>query len=285
MLQNQVYQLYDNQLKNWDTFRENVNNLRTLKTRIVNINGTKITLQFNPKRIVSSGSKIDKKSLSERPCFLCKKNRPEVQERVIFNQDFEILVNPYPIIPYHFTIPKINHEDQQILPNIGTMIDLALELEDFNIFYNGPQCGASAPDHMHFQAVKKSILPLENDIKNIHNSFNKADYLRSCIFIKDNDKKMIINTFNNIYDQFKTEECEPKMNIFCWSEQKEITICIFPRKAHRPSYYFEKGEKQILVSPGAIDMAGILILPQEKDFNNITEKIIQDIYTQVSAEI
>ena len=96
---------------------------RTLSKRFEELKGVQTRevgsalAQFNPARLVSTGAKIDKATLAKRPCFLCEKNRPSEQIVLSFGEGFDILVNPFPILPVHFTIPSRHHQLQAIAEN------------------------------------------------------------------------------------------------------------------------------------------------------------------------
>ena len=155
----QVKALFNEQTANWALARNNFEGLKTVQTKTFAFGDYDVRVQFNPARIVSSGAKVDAKTIAERKCFLCAANRPAEQRSVEFG-DYEILVNPFPIFPEHFTIPRKEHVDQQIKPFFADMLRLAKAMDEYLVFYNGPRCGASAPDHMHFQAGTKDFLPL-----------------------------------------------------------------------------------------------------------------------------
>jgi ATP adenylyltransferase/5',5'''-P-1,P-4-tetraphosphate phosphorylase II len=257
-----------------------------------------IDIQFNPERIVSSAAKVDARSIETRPCFLCQKNLPPQQRGLLIDDQYIVLVNPFPIFPEHLTIPNILHTDQRILGNFGSMLDLAAHLDDFIIFYNGPKCGASAPDHLHFQAGNKGFLPIENDFTN-EKCCRKVrsiggvtishwpDYQRGVISLKSADKVGLIVCFNYIYSKLQNiqpDEAEPMLNILASVDQGEWIIHIFPRTLHRPTQYFETGDKQIVLSPASVDMGGVLITPREEDFIKITEEDVKDIFRQVCLE-
>lgn len=165
-LNNQLKSLLTEQKENWELARTNFAGLKTVRTKSFNFGDFEVKVQFNPARIVSSGAKVDAKTIAERKCFLCTENRPAEQTAVDAG-DYLVLVNPFPIFPEHFTIPRKEHVDQQIKPYFADMLELAEALDDYLIFYNGPRCGASAPDHMHFQAGTKNFLPLVNDYKRL----------------------------------------------------------------------------------------------------------------------
>lgn len=159
-------QLIRTQLQDWPLAKNNYDGLQKVITRDVLLpGGSTVQVQFNPERIRSSAAKVDAKSIQERACFLCAENRPPQQQGLAFDDDYTILINPFPIFPEHLTIPHNSHTDQLIAPYFGTMLSLAKELEGFTLFYNGPKCGASAPDHFHFQAGTKGFMPIEEDFR------------------------------------------------------------------------------------------------------------------------
>lgn len=159
-----ISEFFDRQLQVWDTARNNFEALKNVKVKEFNVDGATIKVQFNPGRIVSSAAKVDAKSLKERKCFLCAANRPAVQEGIAWGNDYTILINPFPIFPRHLTIPCNEHVDQLISGRIADMMSLSRDLEGFTLFYNGPKCGASAPDHMHFQAGNRGFMPMEDQV-------------------------------------------------------------------------------------------------------------------------
>jgi ATP adenylyltransferase/5',5'''-P-1,P-4-tetraphosphate phosphorylase II len=267
-----VSQLFEEQLTNWELAKENYRALEKVETKTVMADGYEYKVQFNPARIISSAAKVDEQSIKERKCFLCSENRPPEQNGISFNDNYTILINPYPIFPRHLTVPAIEHTPQRIASRFGDMLDLAQQLDDYVIFYNGPKCGASAPDHFHFQAGNKGFLPVEKN-KNRHNA----------IVIESNNKKDLLDRFRQIYEEMKqkTEDDEPMMNILVWYEACKWVVCIFPRKKHRPSCYTAEGEDNLLISPASVDLGGVLITPLEKDFRKITAKDINQILDEI----
>lgn len=221
-------------------------------------------LQHNPERAISSGAKVDEESIAKRPCFLCRENRPKEQGSVDWNDKFEILVNPYPILEGHLTIALKKHEPQKLYPYLQDMADLAKALPKFIIFFNGANCGASAPDHMHFQAVYAGQTPMEKG--------EKAPSLRRLRKIDDVSKiKEYIDVFGLKYDEM--------INLFCkYNEDTDTyTYYLFERRKHRPCVY----DMGLMVSPGAIDMAGVLVMPQKKMFDTVPASIVSRIFDEV----
>lgn len=292
-------ELFNNQIKYWELAQTNYKALASVRTKSIPFNGFDIDIQFNPARIQSSGAKLDKKTLAERPCFLCGKNLPAEQERMDAG-DYYILVNPFPILPEHFTIPRKEHTPQQIKPYFRDMLEFAKQLDNYVVFYNGPKAGASAPDHMHFQAGTKNFLPLINDYdklkaereillqqKNGASIYTLKDYLRTVVCIEANDTADAQTAFEKLYTKWQgTSSEEPVMNIVCNYKDCKWYVFLFPRKNFRPwQYYAKTPEEQLLISMGTVEMCGVLITPIEEHFERINRKDIVDIYNQSSLEI
>lgn len=289
-------ELLQSQLKEWDLARINFEALNCVKTKEVLFDGFKIRVQFNPARIQSSAAKVDAKSIQERKCFLCPNNLPKEQRGIDFAKNYQILVNPFPIFPEHFTIPTYEHTDQLIFNRYGDMFDLAKSLCEYTIFYNGPKCGASAPDHAHFQAGIKGFLPIENDIESlpketIYTTESTAasvlkNYQRNCFLIETKDKEEAIRFFKLLYSllEIKEDDKEPMMNIITWYENHIWYSCIFPRQKHRPACFFAEGEENLLISPASVDLGGVFITPLEKDFDKITKDDISLILNEICID-
>ena len=292
-LNKEVKQLLHEQLAEWDLAKGNYDALNSVQAKDFDFNGFSIRVQFNPARIVSSSAKVDAKTIQERKCFLCPANLPPVQRGVPFGKDYQILVNPFPIFPEHFTIPTFNHEDQLILNRFEDMLDLAETIDEFSVFYNGPKCGASAPDHIHFQAGNKGFLLIEKDVKTVPKKiisendelkiYSLENYLRNVVVIESKNKKAVIDAFNELYAklEIKEGEREPMLNIVAWFDRGTYICCVFPRSVHRPKCFFAEGDENILISPASVDMGGVFITPQEKDFVKITAKDIEAILREV----
>ena len=297
-LQKKVYELLGQQTQEWELAARNYKGLEKVEKHFFEFDsGVKIGVQFNPERIYSSAAKVDDKSISERKCFLCMENLPTEQKWVKYNHLYVILVNPFPIFPKHLTIPHRRHIDQRILEHFPEMLNLAQELDDFTIFYNGPRCGASAPDHFHFQAGNKGFMPLNEEfqkhsrrlLKQAENcsAWTMDNYLRNCIVLKGDDEKTLVHWFEKIYNlmqNFMQQEPEPMMNILANRETDHWEIFIFPRKLHRPWQFFSEDENKILLSPASVDMGGVLITPRKEDFEKLSATDILDIFAQVTWE-
>ena len=262
--QEDVDLFFERQLADWKEVEERYRNL-VVQTKTFAVDGKSLTIQHNPARIVSTGAKIDKDSIRHRPCFLCDMNRPAEQYGLAMNERFQLLINPFPILKRHFTIALRQHQMQQIRPYYTDMLDFAERLNQLFVFYNGPMCGASAPDHMHFQAGPKQQLP--------------TTCLSKHYEIRATSKEVMVERFNAVYEGLPVVngEQEPRMNVLTWKEADEFVTLVIPRTKHRPACYEAKGDEQMLVSPGALDMAGLMIVPRTEDFNRITPEMAANI--------
>jgi ATP adenylyltransferase/5',5'''-P-1,P-4-tetraphosphate phosphorylase II len=274
MLNNEVDRLFKKQLTVWPAATTNYKALELVKEKTLDVNGCLYKVQFNPARIISSAAKNDPDFIRQRKCFLCSENRPPEQRGIPFNGRYTILVNPYPIFPRHLTIPSVEHTPQAIASRFGDMLGLAQQLDDYILFYNGPKCGASAPDHFHFQAGNKGFLPIENDPDRYH-----------AIRFTSANKQDILTRFEQIYNTLPLphHEIEPMFNLLIWYENGQWTTCLFPRTKHRPACYMAPGDTNLLITPGSVEMGGVFITPLEKDFERITAKDIFDILHEVTS--
>lgn len=302
----------ENQLAKWQTARTNHEALNQIETRRFELAGNTITVQFNPARAVSTCAKVDKSSIEARKCFLCPENKPNEQDEIIISLDepFSLRINPYPILSGHLTISSLKHQDQVLADKTirqlpGKLISWLEEYfaSDYVLFYNGAKCGASAPDHFHFQAVKQSDVPViqqwerlmetavrEKEIKtengNTYSSFQITSYICPIqVFICNHSADILPEMINQYLQSFPLHEgeSEPRYNLFAWQDkQRGFTMAYFPREKHRPACYTATGGEQLLVSPGALDMAGLLVTPRKEDFYKITESDITQIYKEVA---
>ena len=277
-LQKEIEQLFSAQREVWKLLDDNCKQMSNIQYRSLTWGSdAEVVLQYNPSRFISASAKVDDNSIEERICFLCKENRPSVQQGIPFMDKYIILCNPYPILENHLTIALHSHVPQLIGKKIVDMLSLVEQLPNYIVFYNGAKCGASAPDHFHFQAGLKTNILLSSE-----------NSLRSCLRIESDTKEDAEEQFGYVFDYLKShnpDDDEPMINIISFMEEGKYIIHVFPRKAHRPWQYSTKGAQQLLVSPGAIDMAGMFITPRKEDFNKIENNDIEDIYTQVSMAI
>lgn len=288
--------LLKEQLKVWDLAQTNYKNLSTVQSKEVGFGAFKVRVQFNPARITSSAAKVDAKSIQERKCFLCPTNLPQVQKGIAFEGRYQILVNPFPIFPEHFTIPAYEHVDQLIFDRFEDMLTFTELLDEYTLFYNGPKCGASAPDHIHFQAGSRGFMPIERDVKNVEKEvllkeddlevYALKNYLRNSFLIKSTDKNQATSFFKKLYStlEIKDGEQEPMINVIAWFENGIFYVIVLPRKIHRPSCFFAEGEANILISPASVDLGGVFITPQEKDFNKIVAQDIEEILKEICID-
>lgn len=290
----------NDQLKNWPLATGNYKGLEKVEEKEFQFENFKIKVQFNPERIRSSAAKVDQKSIENRACFLCLDKLPKEQGGIAQGDEFVILVNPFPIIPQHFTIPKVEHVDQSFLENTEGMLSLCKSMIGYTLFYNGPKCGASAPDHMHFQAGNKYFMPVETEYAVLKNSQSELlsdsskvemrafpNYLRKMISIEaESEKEMrkAVAVFYKIFLNMQPEEKEPMLNAICSFVDGKYIMHLFPRKLHRPSQYFAEGDQQLLISPASVDFGGVFITPRREDFEKITSSDIIDIFKQVSVD-
>ena len=295
-LTSKVEALLDHQLSHWNLAQQNYKALKTIESKTLNVLGFPMQVQFNPSRIVSSAAKVDARSIQQRPCFLCEKNRPAEQEGILVDNRYWILVNPFPIFPKHLTIPFVEHVKQRIDGHFGDMLDLAKALPEFVLFYNGPQCGASAPDHLHFQAGNKGFLPLEinwsawkqyaEHIIELPNFtlLRHITYPHAMLIMESSERQSLVSWFKNLYKQFNinVNGVEPMLNLLCSWKNGQWTVWLFPRRLHRPSCYFADGIQQLLISPASVDLAGVFITPRGEDFQKVTATDIATIMDEVS---
>ena len=279
---------FQSQLQEWQTARKNHEALTHVWCR--ELASPKLPLplrvQYNPARLVSTGAKIDKASITTRTCFLCRKNRPEEQHGLALNEEFEWLVNPFPILPYHYTIASKQHRPQCILDAYDAMIQAAKALpEDYIVFYNGPKCGASAPDHLHLQAGISKGIPLIDYTRNLSpkhplQAISPFGYL--VYLIRDAEN---IDTFNQLYTQLPIpqDEYEPYMNVVAYRQNRKVCLLVLPRRAHRPYCYNAEGDAKYLISPGALDMCGLTVTPRAEDYERLTTSKAIDILCEVGV--
>lgn len=289
------------QLSEWELPLKNFSDLNSCVTKYFIVEGSPVVVQFNPARITSTAAKVDTKSITGRKCFLCRENRPAQQKDYIFEDNYTILVNPFPIFPKHFTIPKNTHTPQAIQGEIAAMYKLTKVFgEAYSVFYNGPRCGASAPDHHHFQMGTAGFMPIENPASRVKPNIRSLTFPGySAAFIHDNLRSYVefrlqseasesiyinaIEDFIEFYGEYLKEDTEPMLNIISFREKysAEIVFFVLLRSKHRPSRYFSDGDDHMIISPASVDVGGKIITPRKEDFEKIDEQIIADIYKEV----
>jgi len=287
---------FKRQLAVWPEVQRRYDELKDVEIKALTgseLGDVALAAQWNPARIVSTGAKIDRKSLAERPCFLCAKNRPKEQFALDVEGEFELLVNPFPILPMHFTVPALRHRPQTIRESYGELWRLLERFPRFMFFYNGPKCGASAPDHAHFQGGTSGVVPLQKEwpklsqrLTEVHSTIGgtlsrldgwpcKAWVIESSTAVADE------SLFGWLYEQMPmgADDTEPMMNIVAWRTEDRQLCVIFPRAKHRPNGYPEP-----MISPGALDMAGLMITPRRDDFDWIDSRRAAHILAECGTE-
>ena len=287
------------QRESWPLAAANYAGLDSVEEKQFDFGDFVVKVQFNPGRIRSSAAKVDAKSVAERRCFLCLQNLPAEQKAISCGGDFQILVNPFPIFHSHFTIVSEIHTNQLFAPNISEMLRISKLMEGFTIFYNGPECGASAPDHLHFQAGENGFMPIGSEYEKIKDRGELLftdesmeirafeNYLRKMITIETvcfETGVEITRFFTEKFHQFQPEKSEPMLNVLSGFANGKWTIHLFPRKLHRPSQFFAEGDAQILISPASVDFGGVFILPRKKDFDKISAADIVSVFEQVTVD-
>ena len=281
------------QLAEWPLAAANFKALENVEVKEIDMPGMPMKVQFNPARIVSSGAKVDAASLKARKCFLCDANRPSEQRGIAWGGRYTILVNPFPIFPRHLTIPDNSHTLQLIKGRIADMARLVSELSGYTVFYNGPKCGASAPDHMHFQAGNSDFLTIGDAVENAElQTIAEADGailslaagLPLNVFVIDStsaESAEII--FDRLYEALPVGEgdTEPMMNVLCYATAAGVRTLVVPRKKHRPSFYGTEGSECMLLSPASVDMGGVFITPRREDFERLDSDIIRRVFDEL----
>ena len=292
-----LQRFFNRQLEKWDDARNRYDDLRNVRTRELAVGASQILVQWNPARMVSTGASIDKKTVAERPCFLCEQNRPKEQTKKAVDSQFDLLVNPFPILSAHFTIPCVKHEPQRILNYYSKIHKLLDEYPELMVFYNGPKCGASAPDHAHFQAGTSGRLPLQLSWQRLSRNLTTIlslnddedisvieDYPCPALLIRSRSQYGDEQLFRRLYEALpmQDDDAEPMMNIVSWRRNDDYLSVVFPRGKHRPDCYYAEGNDQFIISPGALDMAGLIITPRQEDFERLTPEKALGILNEVA---
>jgi len=286
------------QQDSWELLRKGYASLASVRTRSFQIGTSEVKVQFNPGRITSSAAKVDAKSIQERPCFLCVQNLPPEQLGILYDGEYLVLANPFPIFPEHFTIAHVQHQPQQIAHSFPVLLGLSRELaERYAVLYNGPKCGASAPDHLHFQAGVRGFLPIEAEYEELKATsgrvitqtdrllvFSAGEFSRPFVAFESPEEETLVSAFLRFYSAFQSLTAsseEPMMNILAYYDDGKWRVLVFPRAKHRPSFFFEEGEKKILISPAAVDLGGICTTPVERDFERVTAAPLEQMFAEV----
>ena len=292
-LYQQISDMFSRELASHGRAFVNYQALSGVEVKDMTIDGFPAKLFFNPARVRSVMADVSPEALQKRACFLCPDGIEEHQ--LTHNWDsptghtYYIRVNPFPIFSPHFTVSSSVHERQELLPHLESMLHLAKELPEMTIFYNGPMCGASAPDHMHFQAVPRHSLPIEDHFDtNYANAImvqeaDLQDHLTAVkrILAMGTIPEEASQTGSLTIGASHAEEYEPRWNIVSWYDNSFHTI-IFFRKESRPMCFFAPEEERILFSPATVEMAGIGIVANRESFDRITPEVLRDMIQEVA---
>jgi uncharacterized protein DUF4922 len=291
-----THALLAQQLETWPALRDGVAGLGEVRYKKLTVKGSAVLAQFNPRRIVSTTARVDSATIRERPCFLCPDNLPLEERGIEFGEGFIVLCNPFPVLRDHLVITARRHIPQAIEGNFGVLLDITRELgSEWFTLYNGPKCGASAPDHLHFQACSRERLPIIHDLENWErtplpivsgiDSFTLSDYRVNSLIARSGEREALIGWFNAVLARLggRRDE-EPMINLIVIGDDKAgWTVTVFPRSKHRPSCYYADGDAKLTVSPAAIDLGGVLIVPVEEHFARISAKDVEEIYAEVTS--
>jgi hypothetical protein len=278
---NEVDSLFENQRRSWPRLARGVEGLAHAQTRQTHNDWFDVYVRHIPHRVASTTAPVDRESVAKRPCFLCAGNLDPEERGVPFDKDYTIYCNPFPIIDHHLTIVYGKHESQHIAGQVGTMLDLAAALPGYFVIYNGPECGASAPDHMHFQAGLRDVFPIEKEMAGV-NGVCVGNYARNLFVFRDSDRSTLTNKIDRTIELLAgvtQKRPEPLINIALFHQSREWTVYVFPRGKHRPQVY-HSGE--LTVSPASIDLCGLFVVPLAKDFERISGNDIDSIFREVT---
>ena len=313
MKQDRIHKFVGDQLSRWPLACNNFRALKDVRVRELEVGGLGVKLQFNPARMISSAAKLTKEEIAKRRCFLCRENRPAEQIMLKFEgrkgKRYDILVNPYPIFPDHLVIAKSKHTDQSIWHRYIDMLDLAKKYPGCAFFYNGPKSGASAPDHHHFQGVPKGLMPLENDVNHLLGSlydnsiaeqtlryltsnqdahlYHYQKFTTGVFVLRSDTSKSAAKLFYRLLDcaEIPDGENEPLINLYSWWSAGEFRTVVIFRRSHRSHHYFSDGPDHLTMSPGCADMAGVFIVPVEKEYEALTSEWLSDMVREVSVPV
>jgi hypothetical protein len=278
-----VERLIEDQAVTWPMLARGLEGLRQSQTRVVRIRWYDVLIRHIPHRIGSTTAKVDSVSIQQRPCFLCRANLPPEEKGVALDSEFTAYCNPFPILDRHLTIVHNDHRPQLIQGYAASMLRFAQLLPQYFLIYNGPECGASAPDHLHFQACSRDIFPIEADAARF-DELSIPDYDRRVFVLKETDASKLADRIDGLISALADvtlKSNEPLLNIAAFYNQNLWTAFIFPRKKHRPRVY-ETGE--LTVSPAAIDLSGVFVVPKEADFQRICAEDVAGIFNEVTLD-
>lgn len=305
-MDNQIDKFVKDQLSVWPLAAENYRSLKKAGSKVLSIGGLPVTVQLNPCRRISSEASLDKESINRRPCFLCPENRPAEQTNIEFEgrkgRRYRVTLNPYPIFPSHLVISSFEHTPQSIWHRYQDLLDFVRENNEYLGFYNGPESGASAPDHMHFQACPQGLTPLQNRVDellaagddktldyltNVKEArlFHLNEYARGVFVLCGATAKSTAKLFYRLLDCAPVPDgsSEPKMNIIAWCHEGEYRTAVIFRERHRPHNYSSSGADHLAMSPGCADLAGVYVTTREEDFDKLDAGLLSQVVREVAA--
>jgi Domain of unknown function (DUF4922) len=277
----EIESLFKRQARRWPLFAKGAEGLARATTLPMRIDWFEVFIRHIPHRVASTTAAVDRESIAKRPCFLCAANLPAEEEGLPFDEHFTIYCNPYPIVDHHLTIVHREHRLQRIANQFGNMLDIAATLPGYFVIYNGPECGASAPDHMHFQAGSRALFPIEKETAEL-NGVTVPNYKRNVFLFRGPDRSALIDRMDRAIELLAAADggrAEPMVNIAVFHDNGVWTTYLFPRAKHRPEV-FHSGE--MTVSPASIDLCGIFVVPLARDFEKITSGAIAAIFREVT---
>lgn len=282
--------LFAHQRAHWTLLREGERAVSQVRTKTLTLDGAQVIVQSNPGRKRSVHAKTDPHSISNRACFLCPENLP-AEERGMAFDELVILPNPYPVLPKHCTVTDRTHRPQRLEGRLGTMLDLATAIgPDLLVFYNGPRCGASAPDHFHFQVCDTSGIPIVGElcgIEEILPIFGHASFGRRMLVFADAQASPLAENISRALDLLSQRDVageEPMVNLLVNYTDGRYLAVLIPRTAHRPACYFADGPDRLAVSPAALEMAGVLVVADPDHFDRVDVATARSLYDEVCLE-
>ena len=298
-----VAALIDQQIETWSLLRDGCEAFAQIEIKRVRVQESEVVIQHNPRRIRSTAASVDKASVENRGCFLCPENLPQEEKGIAYGDHLVILCNPFPVLDRHLSIVHREHVPQQIEGNVESLLALAHDLGPrYFALYNGPECGASAPDHLHFQACSRELLPIEENLyedepvlvedcsyceetaRNSFELFTLGGCGRSVVVFRGGNRDEVAYWVYEVIKELalQTDKTEPLINVICTYDPKVWTVYLFPRSKHRPAVFYAEGEQRLVVSPGAIDMAGVVVVPEREHFDKIDGERMAAIFSEVS---
>jgi hypothetical protein len=287
------------QAERWPRLQVALEGLALVRTRPVDLPDRPATVQFNPGRTTSSTARVDASAVAARPCFLCPENLPEEERGLAFGADLVVLANPAPIGPLHFVVAQRAHRPQALHPVLDDAVALAAAFPEVAVFYNGPRCGASAPDHIHLQAIGRGMMP--DEVRFSDALLRGRDpapplagtetvrawcdrRLRATLYLAGPPAGVAegVRAAVSALAEVNDAEAEPMFNLVLAAVGSRLSALFYPRGAHRPACFFAEDPERCLVSPGAVDMAGGVIAVREVDFERLDTGLLSAIFAETT---